>query len=85
MPSVPVGAIMLRFSVRSISRFVGGCERILRGVAAKGEVVGFDFVEAAPQYDPTEVTAQLAAGVILDFLGAIFRERQKRQMRTGDS
>lgn len=51
---------------------------LLRGVAAKGEVVGFDFVEVAPQYDPTEVTAQLAARVILDFLGAIFYERQKR-------
>jgi len=54
---------------------------ILRGVAAKGDVVGFDFVEVAPQYDPTEVTAQLAARVILDFLGAIFHERQKRNAR----
>jgi agmatinase len=52
---------------------------LLRGVATKGDVVGFDFVEVAPQYDPTEVTAQLAARVILDFLGAIFQERQKRQ------
>ncbi len=49
---------------------------ILRGIAAKGEVLGFDFVEVAPQYDPTEVTAQLAARVILDFLGAIFHHRQ---------
>lgn len=32
---------------------------LLRGIAAKGEVVGFDFVEVAPQYDPAEVTAQL--------------------------
>lgn len=51
---------------------------LLRGIATKGEVVGFDFVEVAPQYDPTEVTAQLAARVILDFLGAIFRERDRR-------
>jgi agmatinase len=50
---------------------------LLRGIAAKGEVFGFDFVEVAPQYDPTEVTAQLAARVILDFLGAIFYRRQK--------
>lgn len=49
---------------------------LLRGVAAKGEVVGFDFVEVAPQYDPTEVTAQLAARVILDFLGAIFLNKR---------
>ncbi|MGH9348347.1 MAG: agmatinase [Vicinamibacterales bacterium] len=51
---------------------------LLRGVAAKGDVVGFDFVEVAPQYDPGEVTAQLAARVILDFLGAIFHEREQR-------
>jgi len=52
---------------------------LLRGLATKGDVVGFDFVEVAPQYDPTEVTAQLAARVILDFLGAIFYERQRRR------
>lgn len=51
---------------------------LLRGVAAKGEVGGFDFVEVAPQYDPAEVTAQLAARVILDFLGAIFYELNRR-------
>lgn len=56
---------------------------LLRGLAARGEVAGFDFVEVAPQYDLTEVTAQLAARVILDFLGAIFYERQRRQMPTG--
>jgi len=49
---------------------------LLRGVARKGEVVGFDFVEVAPQYDPTEVTAQTAARVVLDFLGAIFKARE---------
>lgn len=49
----------------------------LRGVASRGDVVGFDFVEVAPQYDLSEVTAQLAARVILDFLGAIFVERQR--------
>jgi agmatinase len=50
---------------------------LLHGIAAKGEVVGFDFVEVAPQYDQTEVTAQLAARVILDFLGAIFHEKRR--------
>jgi len=49
---------------------------LLRGIALLGDVVGFDFVEVAPMYDLTEVTAQLAARVILDFLGAIFYERQ---------
>jgi agmatinase len=51
---------------------------LLRGLAYKGEVIGFDFVEVAPMYDPTEVTAQTAARVILDFLGAIFKAREKR-------
>jgi agmatinase len=48
---------------------------LLRGLAARSEVVGFDFVEVAPMYDPTEVTQQTAARVILDFLGAIFKHR----------
>jgi agmatinase len=52
---------------------------LLRGIAAKGEVVGFDFVEVAPVYDQTEVTGQTAARVILDFLGAIFKERERRE------
>ena len=52
---------------------------LLRGIALKGNVVGFDFVEVAPMYDQTEVTAQTAARVILDFLGAIFKARQETQ------
>jgi agmatinase len=51
---------------------------LLRGIARKGDVVGFDFVEVAPTYDATEVTQQTAARVILDFLGAIFKERDRR-------
>jgi agmatinase len=51
---------------------------LLRGIAAKGDVVGFDFVEVAPVYDQTDVTGQTAARVILDFLGAIFKERERR-------
>jgi agmatinase len=50
----------------------------LRGIAKKGDVVGFDFVEVAPQYDPTEITQQTTARVILDFLGAIFKAREER-------
>jgi agmatinase len=51
---------------------------LLRLIAKKGDVVGFDFVEVAPVYDHTEVTAQTAARVILDFLGAIFKARETR-------
>jgi agmatinase len=50
----------------------------LRGIAARGKVVGFDFCEVAPMYDPAGITAQVAAAVIVDFLGAIFKERKKR-------
>jgi agmatinase len=50
---------------------------LLRGLARKGDVVGFDFVEVAPTYDPTEITQQTAARVILDFLAAIFAERAR--------
>lgn len=48
----------------------------LRALTGKGEVIGFDFVEVAPQYDPTQITQQTAARVVLDFLGAIFKSRQ---------
>lgn len=58
---------------------------LLRGIARKGPVVGFDLVEVAPQYDPTEVTAQLAARVILDFLGAIFLERRASGSADGEA
>ncbi|MBW1715119.1 MAG: agmatinase [Deltaproteobacteria bacterium] len=50
----------------------------LRGVAAQGEVIGFDFCEVAPMYDPSGITCQVAARVILDFIGAIFKEKKKR-------
>jgi agmatinase len=52
---------------------------VLRGIAARGEVVGFDVCEVAPAYDtPNGITAQLASRVILDFIGAIFSERRKK-------
>ncbi|MEA2498656.1 MAG: agmatinase, partial [Actinomycetota bacterium] len=39
-------------------------------------VVGVDFVEVNPTYDPTGVTQQTAARVLLDFLGAIYKVRE---------
>ena len=51
---------------------------LLRGIAELGDVVGFDFVEVAPMYDPTEITQQTAARIVLDFLGAIFKARERR-------
>jgi len=52
---------------------------VLRGIADRGEVIGFDFCEVAPVYDPTEMTCQVAARIILDFLGAIFDNRKIEQ------
>ena len=49
----------------------------LIGIAAKGKVIGFDVCEVAPQYDPGGITAFTAAGIIVEFLGAIFYERNK--------
>ncbi|MBO9412682.1 MULTISPECIES: agmatinase [unclassified Ruegeria] len=51
---------------------------ILQGLAQRGDVVGIDLVEVAPNYDPTESTQILAAQVLLNFIGFIFHERSKR-------
>ena len=50
----------------------------LRGVAERGEVVGLDLCEVAPIYDPAGTTGWVAAAALVDFIGAIFRERKKR-------
>jgi agmatinase len=44
---------------------------LLRGVAAKGKIVGFDFVEVVPGLDSGSMTAFLAARLILNMLGAL--------------
>ena len=44
-------------------------------------MLGLDFCEVAPMYDLSGVTCQVAAQVVLDFLGAIFSERKKRALR----
>ena len=40
-------------------------QEILKGVAQKGNIVGLDVMEVAPDYDPTDSTAMLAARVTL--------------------
>ena len=49
---------------------------LLKGLVERGDVVGMDLVEVAPDYDHTGTTAFLAARVILDFLGFIFHQRK---------
>jgi len=45
---------------------------LLKGVAAKGKLVGFDVVEVNPYRDPSGRTAQTAVRLVIDLLGAAF-------------
>lgn len=51
---------------------------ILQALALRQDIVGVDLVEVAPDYDPTQSTAILAAQVLLNFLGFIFHGRKLR-------
>ena len=44
----------------------------MTALAARSNVVGFDLVEVAPPYDSSDLTAQLGARLIIDFLAARF-------------
>ncbi len=48
---------------------------IFQGLVKKGDIVGIDFVEVAPDYDPTGNTAFLAAQFLLNVLGFIYHEK----------
>lgn len=45
---------------------------IMRAVAQRGRLIGLDVVEVSPPYDLAQTTAQHAARLILDTLGAAF-------------
>jgi agmatinase len=49
---------------------------LLAGLAKRGDVVGIDLVEVAPDYDHTGTTAILAAQVLLNFIGRIMHARR---------
>ncbi|MEH6470919.1 MAG: agmatinase [Halopseudomonas sp.] len=51
---------------------------VLQGVANKGEVVGVDLCEVAPDYDQSGSTSILAAQVLMNLIGYIFHARDKR-------
>src|SRR5699024_1352738 len=53
-------------------------QTILETIAQKGDVIGFDLVEVAPDYDPSGITCHLAQQIINEFLGFIFKAREKR-------
>lgn len=47
-------------------------DELLKGVAGKGKLVGFDVVEVNPYRDPSGRTAQTAVRLMIDLLGAAF-------------
>jgi len=49
---------------------------LLKGIAAKGRIVGFDMVEIAPGKDHQNMTGQLASRLILNLLGAMAHSGQ---------
>ncbi len=51
---------------------------LFQGLAKRGDIVGIDFVEVAPDYDHSGTTAFLAAQFLMNVLGFIFHERQQR-------
>lgn len=53
----------------------GEIKTLLRGIASRAKVVGFDLVEVNPSLDPVGLTQSAAVMIILEFLGAIFDNR----------
>jgi agmatinase len=47
-------------------------------LAKKGEIIGFDLVEVSPPYDHTGFTGQIAARLVLDLVGFILKERERK-------
>ena len=52
---------------------------VLQGVANKGDVVGIDLCEVAPDYDLSSTTSILAAQVLLNLIGYVFHGRAARE------
>jgi len=50
-------------------------QALLRGIASRGKVVGFDLTEVNPFLDMVGLTQSAAVMIILEFLGAIFNKR----------
>ncbi len=48
---------------------------IMQGLSKRGEIVGMDLVEVAPDYDHTGSTAFLAAQLLMNILGFVFHEK----------
>jgi len=49
---------------------------LIDGLARRGNIVGVDLVEVAPDYDPTGSTATLAAQVLMNTIGRMLHHRR---------
>jgi agmatinase len=49
---------------------------LLAGLTTRGDVVGVDLVEVAPDYDHSGTTTILAAQILMNFIGRIFHARE---------
>jgi agmatinase len=54
---------------------------LIRALARHGTVIGLDVVEVNPQYDHGEITAILAARLILDAMGAVWEARPDQSQK----
>jgi len=48
---------------------------LMQGLSTRGQIVGIDLVEVAPDYDPSGITGFLAAQLLMNMLGFIFHAR----------
>jgi agmatinase len=49
---------------------------LLAGLARRGQIVGIDLVEVAPDYDPAGNTSTLAAQLLMNLIGRVLHARQ---------
>lgn len=51
---------------------------MLAGICKMGEIVGFDLVEVAPQYDPAGVTCRVAAMTVINMMAQIMKNKVRK-------
>ena len=51
---------------------------LIAGLAKRGDIVGVDLVEVAPDYDPTGSTSILAAQLLMNLIGRVLHDSQTR-------
>ncbi|MDR7869352.1 MAG: agmatinase [Tissierellaceae bacterium] len=49
---------------------------LIEGICNKVDVIGFDLVEVAPQYDPTAITTRLAAMTMINVMVQIMKSKK---------